>query len=285
MLRTTDRAKANADPLDYELWPCDRGQLLDDLWALGLTHIKELQGLEREINQIARLSGRNLEPWRAILSVALWLDRQGLKGLFKRLEELSYRYHFDYRPTLQSADLTQIVLRAVYKLSIDAVSASSAATEKMFFSTQTILQEATSIVKDEEIEIASFSKNKVGSILSSLRFEKKRPKGSEGRGWSISPQKLDGLCQAYGIEFSSLLESDGTTGTNGTNGDHHLVSFDDLLTQKETTYPDNTKPCYACGHVAWRQHLPEHGGKWYCSVCHPSDENTHKEGFFIHHEN
>ena len=35
LIRTTDRYRANADPLEYNLWPHDRRGLIDDLWALG----------------------------------------------------------------------------------------------------------------------------------------------------------------------------------------------------------------------------------------------------------
>lgn len=281
LLRTTNYKKANADPLDYVLWPHGKQPLLDDLWALGLTHIKELQNLEREINQVARLSGRNLEPWRAILAVALWLEKQGMKGIWQRLDELSYRYCFEFLPDLQSADLTLIVLRAVMECASNAVSAGSASEEMVFITTEQITQVAKSIVEDEEIAIAPFSKAKVGSIMRSLRFESKRPKGSEGRGWIISLKDMDGLSMAYGINVSSLLDSDGTTGTTGTNGAHQVISFDDLIAQWEATGPDNTKPCFACGKVAWRERPPEQGGKLYCSVCHPNEVGYEREGIFF----
>ena len=40
LIRTPDRYRANADPLNYALWPHAREQVLDDLWALGLCHIR-----------------------------------------------------------------------------------------------------------------------------------------------------------------------------------------------------------------------------------------------------
>ena len=86
LIRTTDRYRANADPLEYKLWPHDRRQLLDDLWALALAHLAELSRYEAQVNERARLTGRALEPWRAILAVAAWLDDNGAAGLFERLE-------------------------------------------------------------------------------------------------------------------------------------------------------------------------------------------------------
>ena len=60
-----------ADPLDYQAWPHDHRQLIDDLWALALAHLPTLHEYERAVNEKARLAGRTLEPWRAILAVAL----------------------------------------------------------------------------------------------------------------------------------------------------------------------------------------------------------------------
>src|SRR4030095_11148697 len=42
LIRTPDREKANADPLDYALWPHNRDALKDDLWALVLANLPEI---------------------------------------------------------------------------------------------------------------------------------------------------------------------------------------------------------------------------------------------------
>jgi hypothetical protein len=73
LIRTIDRHRANADPLDYKLWPHDRRRLIDDLWALALAHLSTQPRYGSLVNDNAALSGRNLEPWRAILAVAKWL--------------------------------------------------------------------------------------------------------------------------------------------------------------------------------------------------------------------
>ena len=74
LIRTPDRYRANADPLDYALWPHDRQGLVDDLWLLALSRLPELTAHEAAVNRDAPLTGRNLEPWRALLAVAGWLD-------------------------------------------------------------------------------------------------------------------------------------------------------------------------------------------------------------------
>lgn len=75
LVRTPDRFRANADVLEYALWPHDRRKLIDCLWALSLTNLAELPRYETFVNEKARLTGRTLEPWRAVLAVAGWLKR------------------------------------------------------------------------------------------------------------------------------------------------------------------------------------------------------------------
>ena len=57
---------------------------MDDLWALGLAHLSTLHEYERAVNEKARLAGRTLEPWRAILAVALWLEDHDPQNLLRR---------------------------------------------------------------------------------------------------------------------------------------------------------------------------------------------------------
>ena len=53
LIRTTDRYRANADPLEYRLWPHDRRELIDDLWALALAHLAGLPRYEALVNERA----------------------------------------------------------------------------------------------------------------------------------------------------------------------------------------------------------------------------------------
>src|SRR5262249_24914819 len=62
-------------------------------WALGLAHLAELREFDAQAAQRSSLTGRVLEPWRAILAVALWLqEKHGIAGLFDRMELLSQTY-------------------------------------------------------------------------------------------------------------------------------------------------------------------------------------------------
>ena len=154
LVRTPDRERANADPLDHESWPHDRRQLIDDLWAVSLAHLPELRQYEKTVNARAGLVGRDLEPWRAILAVALWLDDHDTEdklkhppsraegtagspgtpppgtGLWDRLHALSKRYQRE-KQDLEADNITALVVQALYcyyrtKSAISAVSAISA---------------------------------------------------------------------------------------------------------------------------------------------------------------
>src|SRR5262249_54758312 len=70
LVRSTDPKRTKANVMDPADWPCKRQALIDDLWAVGLAHLPELPEHDREAAASARLAGRALEPWRAVLGVA-----------------------------------------------------------------------------------------------------------------------------------------------------------------------------------------------------------------------
>lgn len=116
LVRSGDERRAKHSPADYEAWPCDRRRLVDDLWALGLTHRPALREYDARAAKRARLAGRNLEPWRAILAVALWLEEWcGVAGLFGRLEQLSQDYQGE-RMDLGSNDAAVVAIKALRQM-------------------------------------------------------------------------------------------------------------------------------------------------------------------------
>jgi hypothetical protein len=92
LIRTANRDRANADPLDYDLWPYDRQTLLDNLWSVALANLTDLGAYEAKVNRTASLTGRNLDPWRAALAIAAWLQDKGVSGVYDRLSRLSVHY-------------------------------------------------------------------------------------------------------------------------------------------------------------------------------------------------
>ena len=60
---------------------------------MALANLPGLRKRDEEAAHRARLTGRDLEPWRAILAVAFWLQEEhGITGLYERIEELSVAY-------------------------------------------------------------------------------------------------------------------------------------------------------------------------------------------------
>jgi hypothetical protein len=230
LVRTPDRYRANADPLDAEAWPHDRRQLLDDLWALSLAHLSRLRRYERAVNDQARLTGRNLEPWRAILAVALWIDdqdadhvlrraagqprvcnactsgenaeTQGL-GLWDRMEVLSVHYQQE-RGDLESGNLTALVIRALCGC---AISATNGETPTCFnFTTAEIVLLARAIAQVSDRDPDPITNQRVGRVLGRMRFQKApRPGGRGSRRWRVTLADLQRWTAAYALPLPASL--------------------------------------------------------------------------------
>ncbi len=222
LIRTTDRYRANADPLEYNLWPHDRRGLLDDLWALGLAHLAELPAYEAQANALAQLTGRNLEPWRAILAVALWLDDHGTEGLFERLDALSVAYQTE-RTDLEIGDLTVLVIRALCRYAVCAVSAVNVETLDASFSfgTNAITKFTKEVAEETEADMdpESITARRVGRVLGKMRLRPERT--NKAKGWKMTVGDLLNWLTAYGIEppeeFAELqMAHPSINGTNGT---------------------------------------------------------------------
>ena len=271
LIRTADRNKANFDPMDYSLWPHDRKALQDELWAIGLANLPVLHDYENQVAQIARLRGRNLQPWKAILSIATWLDdidqnhrlmrsftqekdQVVIGGLGRRLEEMSWRYQQEETGELQSSDLTLLVLQAMYKLASaksDIKDKSDIATSTWTFSTSQISEAAQAVAENTEADVdkESITSRKVGRLLGKLRLRKTREAGKGTRQWQITLTELERWTKVYGIHLPTELVQKYTV-TNVTDG---LTSQDDtppwLNCEIALRLPANSK-------------LPTIGGFW-----------------------
>jgi len=245
LIRTADRNKANFDPLDYSLWPHDRKVLQDELWAIGLANLPVLHDYENQVAQNARLRGRSLQPWKAILSIAAWLDDvdQGhrlmrifiqekgqvvIGGLGRRLEEMSWRYQQEETGELQSSDLTLLVLQAMCKLAAaksDIKDKSDIAASTWTFSTSQISEATQAVAENTEADIdkESITSRKVGRLLGKLRLHKTREAGRGTRQWQITQIELERWARVYGIHLPTELIRE-TKVTDVTNG---LMSLDD----------------------------------------------------------
>jgi rubredoxin len=207
LIKTPDRHRANADPSCHSLWPHDRVKLIDDLWALALANLSELSAYEALVNERARLTGRNLEPWRAVLAVAAWLEDKGVKGAWERMERLSHNYQSERRE-LESSDLMTLVVRALCEyLEREGVKACedcegfSEDIEKHFVRSGDISEVAKELIEKDELEIKpdGISPQKVGYLLKKMRFEKGREGGTGKSGWKVSNAELKRWLLSLGI--------------------------------------------------------------------------------------
>ncbi|HEX9592447.1 MAG TPA: bifunctional DNA primase/polymerase, partial [bacterium] len=167
LVRSAHPDKATVDPLDPEAWPLDRRTLVDDLWALGLTHLRQLKKYDATAAARAHLKGRVLDPWRGILAVALWLqETYGEAGLFERMEALSRAYQKE-RSELEVSDATRLLIRAL--LAIFARSDAS----RLEVTPKELAQEVNRLARDEDLadEGESWTDHqRVGKLLSRLRL-------------------------------------------------------------------------------------------------------------------
>lgn len=213
LIRTPDRYRANADPLDYDLWPHDRRRLVDDLWRLALTHLPELKQYESLVNARARLTGRNLEPWRAILAVAAWLEDAGVSGLWSRVEQLSVDYQTE-RTDLEVGDFTGLVIRGLVTWCANHAKCANCANhlqlaeeDHWLLSSSQLAETIAEIIRQAEVvtSIGTRLTQRVGITLSKMRFTKPpRPGGQGRRMWLVTALELKRWASAYGILLSDL---------------------------------------------------------------------------------
>jgi hypothetical protein len=277
VVRTAQRSKGNADPLDDLQWPCDRKVLIDDLWAMALACLPDMPAIDKLIGEKSKLIGRDLQPWRAILSTAAWLDNLGESNLWAKIESLAAGTYQEERIDLEKVDINRI---AMYALSEYA--ARTPAKVEWLFSTQAIVEIMHRIIDDEEIEIEKYYVNSrmMGHRFSKMRLGKdlnQRP-----RQWKISRSELVNLFTAYRIPVpdgisensDSSLGLNGENGNNGRNGD--ILAIPTIVTIRESGLKTENlpqKPCFACKSTAW--YIGPNGNE-VCGVCHPDPKAKNK---------
>ncbi len=196
LICTADPRRANADPLDFNDWPCNRRQLIDDLWALALAHLPEFPAIDRWVGQNASLTGRNLQPWRAILSVANWLETYSVQHIWTRMTQLSLDYQKE-RPELETPNLTVLTLRAL----LDCVKKAPSRTTDYTFYTAEITAAVIELARTEEanLDVDAINTRRIGLLFRKLRFRKDRQPGSGARRWVVSLVELRRLAISYGL--------------------------------------------------------------------------------------
>ena len=230
LIRTTDTRRGNFDPVEHNSWPHNRRQLIDDLWALATVHLSELKIWDERVGRNSSLIGRALQPWRAILAVAAWLENRGVPGIWQRMEELSRKYQ-EERSEFEVSDFTSLVINALFECAVRAISAISANNNQnttLEFHTANVTNDAIALaIRDDwDIDKEFITPRKTGRVLSQLRFEKApRPGGKGSRRWKAGVSELERLSRSYNIplpqklaQYITNLQSSKSNGSNGTNG-------------------------------------------------------------------
>ena len=196
LVRSADSEKTIIAPQDSEAWPVDRRELVDDLWAVGLENLPRLKAHDVEAAQRAHLKGRDLEPWRSILAVALWLQTEhGVANLFDRMEELTGAYQVE-RGELEAGDPTRLLILALLSMF------EKAKAEALEFETSKLQADMADLAfMNDSADPADKSfpnVNRVGWMLRRLRFEKASA-GKTRRRWHANRADVEGLARSYGL--------------------------------------------------------------------------------------
>jgi len=231
LVRTIDRGRANSDPLEYGRWPHDRKKLLADLWALGLACLPDLPAYDERVGAECALMGRTLEPWRAILAVALWLQERGAAGLFDRLHTLAQSYQSERRE-LEQTGIGRFVAQALLRLAGDAergvtvvtdvtvitVVSSEGKAERQYQMTVSAITAATKLAAEEEDADGDWINNRtVGKALSRMRLQPKRVGNPSKRVRVVTLSDLQRLAQTHAVVLPDpLLQTSVTSVTSVT---------------------------------------------------------------------
>jgi hypothetical protein len=195
LVRSDDPKRSKAVPTDHATWPCDRQRLVDDLWALGLNHLAELGEFNARAAAKAQLSGRDLEPWRAVLTVALWLEEAyGVPGLFGRMDALSVKYQ-EERGDLETGDPTRLAIKALRRM-LGAQPGAS-----LRFSPKGLADAMNAIAVEEDLaeqDKPLTNARRVGWLLKRLRLHKAN-RDRNSKLWETTMTELEALANTYGM--------------------------------------------------------------------------------------
>jgi hypothetical protein len=200
LVRSGDKKRATITPQDHASWPCDRRQLIDDLWALGLAHLPALPDYDHALAERSGMVGRDLDRWRTVLAVALWLEEcHGVEGLFGRMKELTQ--------ACQEERVESGCREAQVRVLVLALRRLARSREQFEVGTKQVTDEMNEVAKEEGLsasrdadENADFTNaQRVGWLLLQERF--KRPQGGgrvRGRWW-IWATDIEATARAFNV--------------------------------------------------------------------------------------
>ena len=157
--------------------------------------------------------GRSLEPWRAILGIAYWLEHQcGAAGLYRRMEDLSVAYQME-RADLEEHNPIRWIIAGLHEMF------SARPDEDMIvFAPSELAAVVNRLAADADVVTPSeefTNSKKIGQKLKSLRFDRPSSRSSRTKQWRITTAQLRSLDAAYNYRADDARPSD-QDGTNGT---------------------------------------------------------------------
>ncbi|HEY3110475.1 MAG TPA: hypothetical protein VGL23_17070 [Chloroflexota bacterium] len=229
LARTLDRSRGSRDPADPAAWPCDAGQLQDDLWAFGLASLPAAAARWRSVDADPLLVGREFEKWRPILVVADLLADHGRPDLPPRLRAALVAYQQE-RPLLIDDDETIDVIRGLVGVVERVVVKNVDRPDFRAWLADLVRREAP--FANAEIQRAIVRAGclsrladrddrgapaRLGRIMARLRFRPYRQNSfGRDRGWHVSVRHILDLARAYGVAtpLSGLMDSKDSKDTS-----------------------------------------------------------------------
>jgi hypothetical protein len=167
---------------------------------MGLAYLHEMPECDAQAAQHARLFGRDLEPWRAILAVAWWLEvKHGVDGLYGRLEALSMVYQKE-RSELEDSDPIRVAIRAFRSM---ARAHQHDPHQEFEFATSELAEFMNNFASARHLveEDKKFTNpRRVGWLLKRLRFRKAPNKRTKQ--WKTNVPELQALARSYGMTLN-----------------------------------------------------------------------------------
>jgi hypothetical protein len=207
LARTADPRRGNRDPGDLARWPCDQQALQDDCYALALALLPEAADAWAELDAEESCSGREFEPWRALVAVARLLERQGVDGLEARLRATMAAYQ-EEKTDLLDGDRTVWAVRAVHAVAfpgvaldaLDTSTALDALQERVPFTSNDVCDAIKKLAEESEVDAEWANPSRVGHVLKRLRLKRERENTAKRRRLYVPTKgEVLALGRAYGV--------------------------------------------------------------------------------------
>lgn len=223
LISSADPKRSNSDPMSDEEWPIKRGELIDDLWLLGLSHLKDMVGYDKQAANKAPLHGRAFQPWRSIYSVALWLTDHGITDIDRDIANLMQSYQKE-RVDIEPTGLRRVAIVQLLDMANGQDYFKFTASDLAKRINQYAVEQDLVGVDFKTKEPLNFTNSyRVGKLLGRLRIEKKR--GPNKREWIIKQSELLKEARSLGLSHDTMTLNDTCdTSIEGLNDNNDTVN-------------------------------------------------------------